>query len=241
VKSFLLTVAGFDPTGGAGILRDVRTFNRFGFLGASAITANTAQNSKGVREVLFTPPTLLLSQIELILEELPIEGAKFGIAHESAAANERAIKLVKGKTGTIVYDPVISPTLGKSFINNLSAIRPLVEHSSVITPNFSEYLKLKRAFGSLLDEKTLVIKGIVEGETVRNVILERGRERASFRYEKREGEVRGTGCAFSSALLSLLSRGASLNEAVREAGEFLKRYRESSLPFMEEAQNYPLL
>jgi len=71
---FALTVAGFDPTGGAGILRDVLTFKELGFYGCAVITANTAQNTKGVKEVVFQDESLIAEQITLLEEEIEFSG-----------------------------------------------------------------------------------------------------------------------------------------------------------------------
>ncbi|WP_457680980.1 bifunctional hydroxymethylpyrimidine kinase/phosphomethylpyrimidine kinase [Thermovibrio sp.] len=239
MKEFLLSVAGFDPTGGAGILRDCLTFRTFGFLPCGVITANTVQNTKGVSKVSFVDRELLLSQLRAVLSELPIKGIKLGLPHESLEVNGELFSLLKPLKLPVVFDPVLRPTFGASFVKELSAVKPLLELSTVITPNYEEFLALSSRFPSLLSKKVLVVKGIPEGDRVKDALIVEGKLSLELYHEKDDKVIRGTGCAFSSALLSLIAKGRRVEEAFREAVDFMREYRSRNFKLEGWKQFYP--
>ena len=241
MKEFLLTVAGFDPTGGAGILRDYATFRHFGFLGCGVITANTAQNTKGVKALEFVRGELIKEQLELILEEIPVKGVKIGLPHRGWV-NRVIAEKVGGLGVPVVFDPVLAPTYGKEFVEDLTEIAPLIEVATVITPNYSEFERLRPVFGELFKEKIVVVKGAPKNDDeVEDLLIVKG-EVVSRISHKRDGRVvRGTGCAFSSAYLALLAGGLGPEEAFKRAVEFVSLYRRNSLSLQGSRQLYPLL
>ncbi len=222
---FLLTVAGFDPTGGAGILRDIAVFRRFGFLGTAAITANTVQNTNGVKRVEFVKGDFLIEQLKATLKEIKPLGVKIGIPHCSAEVNSEIAKLL-GDFKPIVFDPVISPTLGKEFLSNLKVLEPLFLIADVITPNTSEYEALKPFLESF--KGTVIVKGVKEERKVKDLLIADKKVLKKVTHPKDEKEVRGTGCAFSSALLSLMCLGEPVEKAFIGASSFLETYRKES-------------
>ena len=241
MKDFLLTVAGFDPTGGAGILRDWATFRYFSFLGCGVITANTAQNTKGVKALDFVRGELIKEQLELILEEIPVKGVKIGLPHRGWV--NRVIAEKVGSLGVpVVFDPVLAPTYGKEFVKDLTEIAPLIEVATVITPNYSEFKRLKPIFGGLFKEKIVVVKGAPKSsEEVEDLLIIKG-EVVSRISHKRDGRVvRGTGCAFSSAYLALLAGGLGTEEAFKRVVEFVSFYREKAFKLAGALQLYPSL
>ncbi len=241
MEEFLMSIAGFDPTGGAGILRDIRTFWNFGFLGCGALTANTVQNTKGVKEVEFVKGEFLISQIEKVLEEVPVLGVKVGLPHRELKVNLYIKEKLEKLQVPIVFDPVVAPTFGKEFVNNLKAIEPLIDASDFLTPNEREYTLLKDFFKEKVSRKSLIVKGIKEGNRVYDLLIERGKVLAKVEHQKDSLEVRGTGCAFSSAFLCLLVKGSKLREAFKEAVNFVREYRKKSFKLKGWKQGYSLL
>ncbi len=235
---FLLTIAGFDPTGGAGILRDIKTFNYFGFGGVAVITVNTAQNTKGVVSFEFQNGRLIEKQIELIAEEMKVLGVKIGIPHRKLEVNRLIASAIKEFNVPVVFDPVLSPTFGKEFIDKVDVIAPLVEVATVVTPNYKEFLALKKAN---LELSCVIVKGVPKGNEVSDVLMERGMELKRIIHPRDSKEVRGTGCAFSSALLSLMVLGFELEEAFSRTVEFISRYREKSFKSKNMEQHFPEL
>jgi len=234
---FLLTIAGFDPTGGAGILRDVKTFSHFGFLGGGIVTVNTVQNTKGVRDLAFVEGSFLLSQLKTVLEDLSPKGVKVGIPHREREVNRKVSEILSSLSVPVVFDPVLSPTFGKEFVENIEVLLPLIEISTVLTPNYSEFLKLKE----FLRGKTFIVKGWPYGDKVYDILFINGSEADRVCHEKDGRVVRGTGCAFSSALTALLAKRLSLGEAFRKAVNFITEYRRSAFEIEGAPQLYPSL
>jgi hydroxymethylpyrimidine/phosphomethylpyrimidine kinase len=223
---FLLSIAGFDPTGGAGILRDIRTFNYFGFYGTAIITVNTAQNTKGVKKLSFVDGELIEEQLQLIAEEFNLKGVKIGIPHVDYSVNKKIADFISKLKVPVVFDPVISPTFGKRFIEEPETILPLIGVSTVITPNFQEFKKLK----PLLEDFRgfVVVKGFPQGESIEDLLIRESGIVSRISHKKDDLVVRGTGCAFSSALLCLLAKGYEVEEAFKEASHFLEVFRKKS-------------
>jgi len=238
MKEFLLTVAGFDPTGGAGILRDYATFRHFGFLGCAVVTANTAQNTRGVKAIDFVRGELIEEQLELVLEEIPVKGVKIGLPHRGWV-NRVIAEKVGGLGVPVVFDPVLAPTYGREFVEDLTEITPLIEVATVITPNYSEFERLKPLFGELLKERVVVVKGAPKNDDeVEDLLIVKGEVVSRIPHGKDGRVVRGTGCAFSSALLAGLAEGLGLEEAFRRAVEFVSLYRKEAFRLAGALQLY---
>ncbi len=234
---FLLSVAGFDPTGGAGVLRDVRTFNHFGFWGGAVVTVNTVQNTKGVKEFDYVDGSFILHQLDAVLDDFFPEGVKVGIPHREREVNRKVSEILSSLSVPVVFDPVLSPTFGKEFVENTKVLLPLIEVSTVLTPNYSEFLMLKE----FLNKKTFVVKGWPYDDKVCDVLFVNGKEVDRVCHERDNRVVRGTGCAFSSALTALLAKGLGLKKAFREAVDFITEYRKSAFEIEGAPQLYPLL
>ncbi len=236
---FALTVAGFDPTGGAGVLRDILTFREFGIHGCSIITANTAQNTKGVKGIVFESERLIVEQLELLEEEIRFCGVKIGLPHRSLRVNEVISERLKRWNIPVVFDPVLSPTFGEEFISDVHAVKPLIDASLVLTPNYDEFNKIGEF---LKDFKGYVaVTGIVEGSKVKDLLMKDGVILKEISHRKDEKIVRGTGCAFSSSLLSFLVSGFSVEKSFEKSIEYLKDYRKNSFKTEKMKQYFPVL
>ena len=236
---FLLTVGGFDPTGGAGVLRDVRTFERFGFHGTAVITVLTAQNTQGVKAVEPVKGELLLKQLALVLKEHAVKGVKFGVAHPEPSVNEEVARLTAGLKVPVVLDTVLKPTFGRAFVESVKVLEPLLKVALVVTPNWKEFKAVKPLLENF--EGFVLVKGIPAGKGVEDRLMRRGKTVLALVHPADGLKVRGTGCALSSALLSLLAKGKDIKEAVAEAVEFIKEYRKSSLKLGSMVQGFPAL
>ncbi len=237
MTDFLLTIAGFDPTGGAGILRDIRIFNHFGFYGTAVITVNTAQNTKGVKAFRFEDGVLILKQLELILGEITVKGVKIGIPHIERKTNEKIAEIISNLCVPVVFDPVLSPTFGKVFIEEEEVVEPLISISTVVTPNENEYKIIKSPLKGF--KGYIVLKGVKSESYVEDQLIKNGEMLSRVKHKRDNLVVRGTGCAFSSALLSLLAKGSSISEAFEKASKFLELYRKEHFWEPGMFQGYP--
>ena len=231
-----LTIAGSDPSGGAGIQADLKTFHQHGVYGTSVITLLTVQNTRRVSRVEVMAGELVRAQLDAVLEDVPPRAAKTGALGDAevvAAIGDAA----RSFTFPLVVDPVMISKHGAPLLPDdaIDALRTrLLPHATLITPNVHEAAALsgmevtdvasaRRAaevLAALGCEAVLVKGGHLEGPPV-DVLLTSGGvvEIAAERVETRH--THGTGCTYSAAITARLARGEALEEAVRRAKAWL--------------------
>lgn len=224
----LITIAGWDPSAGAGLLLDVRVFERLGQRGYGVVTALTAQSPKRVAGVFPVPARAVAAQFESLAAGLEVGGLKVGML--ATLANLRAVARILGKAEGLprVVDPVLRSSSGALLLERKAWPRLLdaIEgRASLITPNLDEAAALAgrpvRTVGEmrLAAEKIhlrsgipcLVKGGHLEGQAV-DVLFD-GRDCSTFAHEKLDRSVHGTGCYLSSTILGYLAEGRPLKEA----------------------------
>lgn len=238
-----LTVAGSDSGGGAGIQADLRTFAAHRVHGASAVAALTAQSTTEVRAVLPTPADFLVTQIETVLDDLPVAAVKTGMLATSANVTAVAGLAAAGRLPNLVVDPVMVSSSGHRLLDvdaEQAYVRDLFPAAEVITPNCREAAVLlgvaaiathgeqREAAQALaaLGPGIVVVKGgdLVDPDDLdRSVdVVAHGDEIELLpapRIETRNNH--GTGCSFASAVAAGLALGHSPLEAVRDAKAFV--------------------
>jgi len=231
-----LTIAGSDPTGGAGIQADLKTFYRFGVYGQAAITLITVQNSLRMFRVEVLAPDLVAEQIEAMLEDYSPAAVKTG-ALGSAGIVEVIARIAARFRFPLVVDPVMVSKHGGRLLleDTLDAMRTLLlPRAALITPNLAEAEALTgmaigspgemRAAARRLQEMgagaVLVKGGHLEGDAV-DILFDGAafREFAAPRVITRH--THGTGCTYSAAITAGLARGLALGDAVGRAKEFI--------------------
>jgi hydroxymethylpyrimidine/phosphomethylpyrimidine kinase len=235
----VLTIAGSDSGGGAGIQADLKTFAALGCYGMSAITALTAQNTIGVQGIHAVPPEFLKAQLQSVIEDIGVDAVKIGMLHDPAVVEVVAWAIQHYRLGNVVLDPVMVATSGDRLIAE-HTIQVLVEVlfplATVITPNLDEAsLLLHHPIGSVDDlpsaaqallaqgaHAVLLKGGHLPGEQVVDLLARPGQpdiELASPRIPSRN--THGTGCTLSSAIAAHLALGATLEQAVRLARAYI--------------------
>lgn len=229
-----LTIAGSDSGGGAGIQADLKTFQRFGVFGTSAITAITAQNTLGVRAVHPIPVEMLLAQLDALAEDLPPAALKTGMlatAELTAAAGDAIERY--GWT-PYVLDPVMVATSGDRLLDPGAEARlrnRLVPLAAIVTPNLDEAAilaefpvndaaSMERAGRALLElgaAAALVKGGHLSGDQLVDVLVTRDGARHFAHDRIQTTSTHGTGCTLSAAITAGLARGRPLGVAVSEA------------------------
>ena len=245
----LLTIAGSDSGGGAGIQADLKTFAAHGCHGMSAITALTAQNTLGVTAVHVAPAELVAAQIDAVFDDIGVDAIKIGMLASAEMVETVAATLrPRVRSGVpMVLDPVMVAQSGDSLIDD-EAVQALLEHliplASLVTPNLPEAARLTgrpvgseverlaaaRQLGECGDMAVLVKGGHGEGDEVVDLLLAEG---AFHRYAARRIETRsnhGTGCTLSSAIACRLAAGEAMSIAVSGAIEYLRAALEDSFP-----------
>jgi hydroxymethylpyrimidine/phosphomethylpyrimidine kinase len=238
-----LTIAGSDPSGGAGIQADLKTFHQFQVYGEAAITLLTVQNTRGVTRVHLTPAEVIRQQVEAVISDIPPQAAKIG-----ALGGVEQVEVVAAMAAAfpfpLVVDPVIVSKHGARLLTSEAenAVRTrLVPHCALVTPNIAEAEVLS---GSTIDDLTgveeaarriaqlgpgavLIKGGHLEGKPIdvfyfRDSIHHLRGKRVLTQH------THGTGCTFSAAIAALLARGFTLPDAVRSAKQFIQRAIETA-------------
>jgi hydroxymethylpyrimidine/phosphomethylpyrimidine kinase len=234
-----LTIAGSDSGGGAGIQADLKTFQRFGVFGTSAITAITAQNTRGVSSWEAVSPDLVRAQINSVAEDLTPGAFKSGMLANAAIAAVVASAIREHSLPNYVLDPVMVATSGDLLLepDAIEVIRSdLIPLAFLVTPNLHEAAILvgetiddedamARAGETMVNEmgaKAVLIKGghLASGDRVVDVLYD-GNVR-SFRSQRLDTtSTHGTGCTLSAAITAQLAKGESLHAAVRRAIDYV--------------------
>jgi hydroxymethylpyrimidine/phosphomethylpyrimidine kinase len=235
----VLTIAGSDSGGGAGIQADLKTFAALGCYGMSAITALTAQNTRGVSGIHAVPPEFLKAQIQAVVEDIGVDAVKLGMLHAPEVVDVVAWAIDHYRLPNVVLDPVMVATSGDRLIAEQTVsvlVRELFPRAVVITPNLDEAAlligrpidgvqALDAAAADLLalGAKHVLLKGgHLPGDEVVDLLV--GREGQPLRLASQRIHSRnlhGTGCTLSSAIAAYLALGAPLNEAVAQARAYI--------------------
>lgn len=236
----VLSIAGSDSGGGAGIQADLKTFSALGCYGMTAITALTAQNTCGVRAIHAVPPQMLRDQIDAVMEDIGADAVKIGMLHSPEIVQTVAQAIDRHAMQHVVFDPVMVATSGAVLIDNSAIevlVRELFGRAAVITPNLDEAALLvgyplgskqdmERAALDLLAKgaRAVLLKGgHLPGRTVTDLLLSAGGEKLWMEAPRIDSpNTHGTGCTLSSAIAAHLALGASLPDAVQQARNFVR-------------------
>jgi hydroxymethylpyrimidine kinase/phosphomethylpyrimidine kinase/thiamine-phosphate diphosphorylase len=230
----VLTIAGSDPSGGAGIQRDLRTFAALGVDGVSVITAVTAQNTRGVHGLYTIPARHLAAQLDAVLSDIPVAAVKIGMLGGPAQVVAVADALRRYRPPNVVLDPVLAATGGEPLLSPAgreALLARLIPLCDLVTPNLAEVQALlgaavARAIDAAEAAAPLLARGagavLVKGGHLSgapvDVLIQSSIEPVFFIGERvQTPHTHGTGCLLSSAIAAFLARGASLEAAVGDA------------------------
>lgn len=233
-----LTIAGSDSGGGAGIQADLKTFAALGIYGTSAITALTAQNTRGVAGVHLVPAEFVTQQIEVVTSDLGCDAVKTGMLATAAIVEAVAASIEALDLPNLVVDPVMIAKSGDRLLDE-DAVRALqstlLRHARVVTPNIPEAEVLAdltiRSLADMREAARRIMKlrpaavivkgGHLPGPTMTDVLFD-GDTFVELSEPRVEGRhTHGTGCTFSAALAAHLAHGRSLADAARGAKTYV--------------------
>lgn len=236
----VLTIAGSDSGGGAGIQADIKTISALGCYAASAITAVTIQNTLGVQSVVAVPAEAVAAQTEAVLSDIGADAVKIGMLHSAEIVRSVAEVLKRFEAKNVVLDTVLVSTSGRRLLSEegVEAMKErLFPLATLVTPNIPEAMVLSgETIESVEDMKRvserlskrygtsfLIKGGHLSGELMTDVLYD-CRTGLHSEYPARKIATRnthGTGCTLSSAIASYLSKDVRLELAVYEAKEYL--------------------
>ncbi|MGP1515917.1 MAG: bifunctional hydroxymethylpyrimidine kinase/phosphomethylpyrimidine kinase [Bacteroidales bacterium] len=240
IKS-VLTIAGSDSIGGAGIQADIKTIFSLGLYAASCITAVTAQNTIGVKSIQAVNSEILTDQIDSVLNDISVNSIKIGMIYtkKNISAIKNAI-IKHNYTNPIVLDPVLVATSGdkltkKGFLDTLK--KELFPICDILTPNITEAEIITNTTINNLEDMISCGKEIIAKYGVRNVIIKGGHSKNEnmtdvlikedysyrcFAAKKIDSKnTHGTGCTLSSAIASYLAMGMDLEDSILHAKEYV--------------------
>lgn len=246
----VLTIAGSDSGGGAGIQADIKTISALGAYGSSVITALTAQNTLGVRAIHAVPPAFIKDQLDAVFEDIIIDAVKIGMINRTEVALVIADALDRFKPEFVVFDPVMVSTSGAKLIEDEAIAvlwKQLFPKADLVTPNLEEAeILVGRKISSVDEMKTaaedmvrkgcravLLKGGHLAGPVIFDVLATKHEETLIMETKHIESlNVHGTGCTLSAAIATFMARGNSLVQSIHfakkyvsgaiEAGRFFK-------------------
>ena len=237
----VLTIAGSDSSGGAGIQADLKTFSALGVYGASAITAITAQNTQGVHSQLAIHPQMVYDQIIAVVDDLHPSFVKIGML-----SNVDIVLAVSEALGKYSLPIILDPVMVSSSRHRLLSVgaqeivkKKLLPMSMLVTPNIPEMKALTDMTLSTFEEKeeaarylmsygvkAILLKGgHEEGDVKADILFSKSANEMQFSVFSSEtidtSNIHGTGCTLSSAITAFMARGLSMEEAVAEAKKYI--------------------
>lgn len=245
----LLTIAGSDPSGGAGIQADLKVFSAHGAHGMAAVAALTVQDTRGVAATLDLPPEFVAAEVRTLLADIGCDAAKTGMLGSSAVVEAVAAVLREHPVPRLVVDPVLASTSGRRLLaedGEEALRRALLPLAAVVTPNLAEASRLAgfevasreamreaaRAIAALGPRAVLVKGGHLPGAQVVDVLYDADSrsydEVASPRIET--PHTHGTGCVLSAAIACRLARGEPVARAARGAQAYVRAAIRAAVP-----------
>ncbi len=232
-----LTIAGFDPTGGAGLQADLAVFRTLGVFGLSTVAALTAQNSSGVSAVTPVNSRFLRKQLDVLFQDLLPDAVKIGMLLAGDNVRTVASALRRHDLRNVVLDPVFLSSTGKRLAEkDVPALlrEKIIPRCSVVTPNFHEAAVLAgiKIRSSRDREKAASVLHAMGAEAV---IITGGHAEGSaddlffngtfhlLKGQRVQGEFHGTGCTFSAAVAAFLAKGESPLQAAKSAKAFMRK------------------
>jgi hydroxymethylpyrimidine/phosphomethylpyrimidine kinase len=239
MTAIALTIAGSDPSGGAGIQADLKTFAALGVYGASVLTALTAQNTQAVTAIHDVPADFIAAQIDAVFADLAIGAVKIGMLSRAATVAAVAAGLDRHRAKNIVLDPVMIASSGARLLapDAVDLLRrELIARALLVTPNLAEVAALAGASLARNEQEMEAQAREILALGARNVLIKGGHGAGDDSVDLLIGQdeivrlsakrivtknTHGTGCTLSSAIAAGLAKGLDLVEAVRQAKTYV--------------------
>jgi len=237
-QNTILTIAGFDPSGGAGILADIKTFEQHKCIGMAVQTANTIQTDTDFLSVNWIDETIVFKQLDVLLSKYKFKYVKIGLI-PNLEFLKKAITVLKSynpKT-KIIWDPILSASAGYVFEQDLSQLETILEHVYLITPNWNEVKVLAKTDDAIEGAKQLsqltkvYLKGGHNDRDLGKDYLFDGKTQKSFNPKKTVKPIHpkhGSGCVLSSAITANLQQGYPLQKSILKSKRYIEGFLSSN-------------
>ncbi len=233
----VLTIAGFDPSGGAGILADIKTIEANEVYGIAAVSALTYQNDVEFNDIEWIPEIRIKRQIEIVSKRYNFDFVKIGLIENFEILNNiiTFLKSINEKV-KIIWDPILKASAGFEFHKNIDGkkIMEICSEIYMITPNYEEFMKMfpsgnyQENARELSKNCIVYLKSVIDKERI-NDLLFHNQIISIFETELIKGfEKHGSGCVLSSAITANLAKDLSLNESCRMAKKYIAFFLKSN-------------
>lgn len=233
VRPFVLSIAGFDPSAGAGVLADVKTFEQHNVYGLAICTGITLQTESEFHSVEWRKLETIIEEIKVLLKKYPVKAVKFGIIPSFEFLNNLVLEIKKiNKNIFIVVDPVLKSSTGFEFsAANKSSLEELMKHITVLTPNYDELKILANGTGidpvikGLSKRSSVLLKGGHNSEKQGTDVLYFEDEMKEISpFHKNIFPKHGSGCVLSAAICANLALGFSIEESCTKAKQYTEDF-----------------
>lgn len=237
----VLTIAGSDSSGGAGIQADIKSISACGGYAASVITASTAQNTQGLRDIYPLPVAHIVKQLEAVFDDIAFGAVKIGMLHSAEVIEAIQNTLQQYNAKNIVLDPVMIATSGDKLMNDeaIESLKAFLPKVTLITPNIPEAellvghsidtsnMESSTKELALMYQISVLLKGghLDFTETMTDVLYNYESKETNIIHNKAIDTINthGTGCSLSSSIATYLARGESLESAVVKGCDYLNK------------------
>ncbi|WP_051289134.1 hydroxymethylpyrimidine/phosphomethylpyrimidine kinase [Chryseobacterium daeguense] len=231
-----MSIAGYDPSGGAGLLADIKTFEQLKVQGLGVCTAMTLQTEFQCLSLNWQSLEEILSAIDVLMKNYHVEAVKIGVVKDAQFLTQivEKIKSINSEV-KIVWDPVLKSTSEFSFfdLNTISELENILQQIDLITPNYNEYKVLKEnyLFKNLENRCSVLIKGgHREDQIGTDILIENGKKISIYPIDETPVfyPKHGSGCVLSSAIASHLAKGENLENACRKGKLYIEKFLTSN-------------
>lgn len=232
-RPYVLSIAGFDPSGGAGILADIKAFEMCKSMGLGVCTAITFQNDVEFDGLNWVNLADIKKQIEILFRKFQIDWVKIGLIQNMEVLNE-IVLLLKHLNAQIkiIWDPIIKASAGFTFHSEINqpVLISILENIFLVTPNLEEIKKLapandeNNAIENLSSFCNVLLKGGHSKNGVAEDVLHEKHKKSSITGKMINGDKHGTGCVLSAVILAHLSKGKNLKEACEAAKSYINEF-----------------
>jgi len=237
-QNYILTIAGFDPSGGAGLLADIKTFEQNKCIGMAVQTANTIQTEDEFLSVNWIDETIVIKQLETLLSKYKFNYIKIGLI-PNLEFLKKAITICKTKNpnSKIIWDPILSASSGFDFNHDLNELETILKDIFLITPNWDEIKALSNTDNEIEGAKQLskhtkvFLKGGHNEENIGKDYLFENKIQKAFNPKKTVKPMHpkhGSGCVLSSAITANLQQGYPLQKTILKSKRYIEGFLSSN-------------
>ncbi len=222
----ILSIAGSDSGGGAGIQADIRTITQLGGHAMTAVTAITVQNSVGVSAIEMIDADIVIAQVDAVVRDFGVDAIKIGMIGSRDSVLAIAQYIEKLDPLPIIFDPVMAASSGAELVNDdgIAAFETLMQSVTLLTPNLLEYERLSQSISPQDYPCDVLIKGgHGEGRVLSERLVRDGEEIQRWQGERIETEHNhGTGCTLSSAIATYMGQGDDMIDAIAKSRQYVR-------------------